>query len=178
MALNATIYRCRLAVSDIGRSYYQTHELTIARHPSETEERMMARLLAFALNADEHLAFTRGLCRDDEPELWQRSLSDDILLWIELGQPDEKRLRKACAKSEQVLVYCYQPRAARIWWRQNAERLERFDQLSVFMLPEDTSTRITALAQRNMDLQCTVQDDDIWLSDTSENIHIKLQRLR
>ena len=106
MALNATIYRCRLAISDIDRGYYQTHQLTIARHPSETDERMMVRLLAFALNADEHLTFTRGLCRDDEPELWQRSLSDEILLWIELGQPDEKRIRKACAVSERVFVYC------------------------------------------------------------------------
>ena len=178
MALNATIYRCRLAVSDIGRSYYQTHQLTIARHPSETDERMMVRLLAFALNADENLAFTRGLCRDDEPELWQRSLSDEILLWIELGQPDEKRIRKACAKSQRVLVYCYQPRAASVWWRQNAERLDRFDHLSVFMLPDNLGTQISALAQRNMDLQCTVQDDDIWLSDASDNIHFTLQRLR
>lgn len=178
MALNATVHRCRLVVSDIGRSYYQTHQLTIARHPSETDERMMVRLLAFALNADEQLTFTRGLCRDDEPELWSRSLSDEILLWIELGQPDEKRIRKACAKSERVLVYCYQPRAARVWWRQNAERLDRFDHLSVFMLPEDAGAQISALARRNMDLQCTVQDDEIWLSDASDSVYFVLQRLR
>ncbi len=178
MALNATIHRCRLAISDIDRGYYGTHQLTIARHPSETDERMMVRVLAFALNADEHLTFTRGLCRDDEPELWQRSLSDQILLWIELGQPDERRIRKACAISERVLVYCYQPRAATIWWQQNAERLERFEQLSVFMLPDDAGPRIAALAQRNMDLQCTVQDNEIWLSDVSDSVHLTLQQMR
>ncbi|MGB5563242.1 MAG: YaeQ family protein, partial [Sedimenticolaceae bacterium] len=134
MALNATIHRCTLQVSDLDRGYYQTHALTLARHPSETDQRMMMRVLAFALNADEHLSFTRGLSQDDEPDLWQHSLSDELTLWIETGQPDEKRIKKACSRSERVLIYCYQHRAANVWWTQIARRLERFNHLSVFKL--------------------------------------------
>ena len=178
MTLSATIHRCTLQVSDLDRGYYQTHQLTIARHPSETDERMMVRVLAFALNADDGLSFTRGLSRDDEPELWQRSLSDEILLWIEIGQPDEKRIKKACSRSDRVVIYCHQHRAATVWWKQIADRIKRFDQLSVFKLPDGISAQLAALAQRNMDLQCTVQDAEIWLSNESDNIHFTLERLQ
>jgi uncharacterized protein YaeQ len=150
----------------------------VARHPSETDERMMVRILAFALNADEHLSFTRGLCQDDEPELWQRSLSDEIERWIEIGQPDEKRIRKACARSRHVSVYCHQYRAAGVWWEQTAAKLERFKNLSVFRLPSGTTEQLGAMVQRNMDLQCTVQDGDIWLSDENDNLALTLERLR
>lgn len=178
MALNATVHRCALQVSDLDRAYYQTHQLTIARHPSETDERMMVRVLAFALNADDELGFTRGLSQDDEPEIWQHSLSDELLLWIEIGQPDEKRIRKACARSRRVLVYCHQHRAAGVWWKQIAAKLERFDRLSVFKLPEGIGEQLATLAQRNMDLQCMVQDGEIWLSDENTNINFALERLR
>lgn len=178
MALSATVHRCTLQVSDLDRAYYQTHQLTIARHPSETDERMMVRVLAYALNADAELTFTRGLSQDDEPEIWQHSLSDELLLWIEIGQPDEKRIRKACARSRQVLVYCHQHRAAAVWWQQIAGRLERFDNLSVFKLPAGTGERLATLARRNMDLQCMVQDGEIWLSDESTSMQFALERLR
>lgn len=178
MAISATIHRCELQVSDMDRAYYGSHTLTVARHPSETDERMMVRILAFALHADERLSFTRGLCRDDEPELWQRSLSDEIQLWIEIGQPDEKRIRKACAKSQQVIVYCHQHRAADVWWQQIAPALERFDKLSVFKLAAGDGGRLSALARRNMDLQCTVQDGDIWISNEHDTLALTLQKLR
>lgn len=105
MALKATIFKAEISISDMDRHYYQEHPLTIAQHPSETNERMMVRLLAFALNADERLEFTKGLSADDEPELWNKNYSDEIELWIELGQPDEKRIRKACGRSRQVIIY-------------------------------------------------------------------------
>ncbi|MGB5453438.1 MAG: YaeQ family protein [Sedimenticolaceae bacterium] len=178
MALNATIHRCTLQVSDLDRGYYQTHALTLARHPSETDQRMMMRVLAFALNADEHLSFTRGLSQDDEPDLWQHSLSDELTLWIETGQPDEKRIKKACSRSERVLIYCYQHRAANVWWTQIARRLERFNHLSVFKLPEGIGERLAGLAQRTMDLQCTVQDGEIWLSSEAGVIQFALEQLR
>ena len=178
MALNATIHRCSLQVSDLDRDYYQTHTLTVARHPSETDERMMVRVLAFALNADDRLCFTRGLCRDDEPELWQRSLSDELERWIEIGQPDEKRIRKACAKAEQVIVYCYQQRAADVWWQQIAQKLQRFDNLSVILLPDGVSRRLATLALRNMALQCLVQDGNIWLSNEDTSVEFVLEHLR
>jgi len=178
MAQSATVHRCSLQVSDLDRGYYGTHTLTVARHPSETDERMMVRILAFALNANELLSFTRGLCQEDEPELWQRSLSDDIECWVEIGQPDERRIRKACARSRHVLVYCHQFRAATAWWQQISARLERFENLSVFRLPAGAAQQLGAMARRNMDLQCTVQDGDIWLSDENSNLSFILERLR
>ena len=178
MALNATIHRCTLQVSDLDRAHYQTYQLTVARHPSETHERMMVRVLAFALNADDCLSFTRGLSQDDEPELWQRSLSDELTLWIEIGQPDEKRIKKACSRSRRVLIYCHQHRAATVWWKQIAERLKRFDQLSVFKLPDGIGAQLATLAQRNMDLQCTIQDGEIWLSNETDSINFALEQLR
>ena len=178
MALNSTIFRCNLQVSDLDRGCYQTHELTVARHPSETDERMMVRILAFALNADEHLRFTRGLSQDDEPDLWQRSLSDELMLWIELGQPDEKRIKKACSRSKRVFVYCFSHRSATVWWRQISASVERFSHLSVFKLPEGTSEQLASMARRNMSLQCTVQDGEIWFSDEENSIQFALERLR
>ena len=178
MALSSTIFRCALQVSDLDRGHYQTHNLTLARHPSETDERMMVRLLAFALNADEHLGFTRGLSQDDEPDLWQHALSGGITCWIEVGQPDEKRIRKACARSERVVVYCFQHRSASVWWKQISAKLERFAHLSVFKLPEGISEQLASLAQRNMDLQCTIQEGEIWLSDEDTSIQFTLEQLR
>ena len=178
MALNATIHRCTLQVSDLDRSYYHSHHLTVACHPSETDERMMVRVLAFALNAAENLNFSRGLSQDDEPALWQHSLSGETLLWIDVGQPDEKRIKKACSRSKNVAIYCYQHRAATVWWAQLADRLERFDRLKVFKLPDGIGSQLANLAQRNMDLQCTVQDGEIWLSDESGSVQFSLERLR
>lgn len=178
MALTSTIHRCVLQVADLDRAYYQTHDLTVARHPSETRERMMVRILAFALNADEGLTFTRGLSQDDEPDLWQHALDGTLTLWIETGQPDEKRIRKGCARADRVRIYCYQHRAAGVWWKQISSRLERFTRLSVFRLPAGTGERLASLAQRNMDLQCTVQEGEIWFSDAETSVQFTLERLR
>ena len=178
MALSSTIYRCVLQISDLDRGYYQTHNLTIARHPSETDKRMMVRLLAFALNADERLSFTRGLSQDDEPDLWLRSLSGDITLWVEIGQPDEKRIKKGCSRSDRVTIYCFQHRSAGVWWKQVSAKLERFAHLSVLKLPEGISEQLASFAERNMDLQCTVQDGEIWFSNESTSLQFMLEQLR
>jgi uncharacterized protein YaeQ len=98
MALKATVVKAELQVSDMDRHYYASHNLTLAQHPSETDERLMVRLLAFALNADERLEFGKGLSSDDEPDLWRRDYTGDIELWIDLGQPDESRIRKASGR--------------------------------------------------------------------------------
>lgn len=178
MALSSTIHRCVLQVADLDRGQYQTHGLTIARHPSETDERMMVRLLAFALNAGDQLRFARGVSQGDEPDLWQRSLAGDITLWVEIGQPDEKRIKKGCARSERVIIYCFQHRAASVWWKQISDKLERFAHLSVFKLPEGISEQLASFAQRNMDLQCTVQDGEIWFSSEDASIQFTLEQLR
>ena len=162
MALKSTVHKADLSVSDLDRHYYQDHSLTLARHPSETNERMMVRVLAFALNADEHLEFGKGLSNEEEPALWQKSLSGEIELWIDVGHPDERRLRKACGASKQVKVYCYGERASELWWQQNEVALSRLSNLSVagLRVPD-----IEALVERKMKLQCTLEGGYVWISN-------------
>ena len=172
MALKATIYKAELQISDIDRHYYQSHALTLACHPSENEERMMVRLLAFCLHANENLSFTRGLSTENEPELWQKNLQGDIDLWIDLGQMDEKRIRKACARAEQVVIYTYQQRSARVWWDNIKDKLQRFDNLRVFHLQNETVKQLAEMAQRNMQIQCTIEDKNVWITDTEISIEV------
>jgi uncharacterized protein YaeQ len=160
MALKATIFKAELQVSDLDRNHFATHSLTLARHPSETDERMMVRLLAFALNADEHLEFGRGLSAEDEPDLVKRDLTGAIDLWIEVGLPDEREVRKASGRSRAVKVYTYGGRGAAMWWEQNREALARLGNLSVVDIPVE----VGRLAARNMSLQCTIQDGQMYLS--------------
>ncbi|MEW8061655.1 MAG: YaeQ family protein, partial [Candidatus Thiodiazotropha sp.] len=152
------------------REHYHTYSLTLARHPSETDERLIVRLLAFLLNADEALSFTKGLSTDDEPDLWQKSLSDEIELWVELGQLDEKRLRRACGLAKQVIVYLYAERSATVWWSQQQDMVRRFSNLRIVMLAVVGDTRLESLAQRNMSLHATVQDNQVWLSDDQQTV--------
>ena len=158
MAVKATVFRAELQVSDMDRHYYATHALTLARHPSETDERLMVRLLAFALFADERLEFGRGLSSDDEPDLWRRSRSGEIELWIDLGQPDESRIRKACGRSDQVVVVTYGGRASDIWWDKIAASLARCGNLTIIDIAPATVSELAALADRGMRLQCMIQD--------------------
>lgn len=177
MALKSTIFKADLQVADMDRHYYDNHVLTIARHPSETDERMMVRLLAFALHASEALVFTKGLSADDEPDLWQKDLTGAIDLWIEIGQPDERRILKACGRSAQVIVYSYSSTSP-IWWRQLASKVERAKNLQVINVSAETSQKLAALAQRNMQLQCTIQDAQIWINGGGESLLIDLLTLK
>ena len=163
MALKSTIYKAEVSIADMDRHYYAEHALTLALHPSETEERMMVRLLAFILNAHERLIFGKGISTDEEPDLWHLDYSGEIRLWVEVGLPDERRIRKACGRADAVQVYLYGTLADK-WWRDNEQAMNALDKVSVFQLP-DTSA-LKTLCQRNMSLQCTIQDGDVWLSDT------------
>ncbi|MBW9264854.1 MAG: YaeQ family protein [Candidatus Thiodiazotropha sp. (ex. Lucinisca nassula)] len=175
MALKATVFKAEVEVSDMERGHYQTYNLTLARHPSETDERLMVRLLAFLLNADEALSFTKGLSTDDEPDLWQKSLSNEIELWVELGQLDEKRLRRACGLAKQVIVYLYAEKSATVWWSQQQDMVRRFSNLRIAILAVVGDTRLESLAQRNMSLHATVQDNQVWLSDDQQTVIIDVQ---
>ncbi len=172
MALKATIFKATLNIADMDRHYYADHHMTIARHPSETDERMMIRLLAFALNASDQLEFTKGLSTDDEPELWQKSLSDEIELWIELGLPDESRLRKACNRSKQVILYTYGGRAVPLWWEKHHNKLTRFHNLTVINLPQDATTALAAMAERTMTLQVTIQDGEVSVGNDQSLVNL------
>lgn len=175
MALKATIFKAELTVSDTDRGYYATHALTIARHPSETDERMMVRLLAFALHASDALQFTKGLSTENEPDLWQKSLSDEIELWIEVGLPDEKVIRKACGRSQQVIVYAYGGNKAALWWEGIRNTLMRFDNLTVWNIPRDAISELTALCERSMRINCMISDGSIWLNDGVHDVTAELE---
>jgi uncharacterized protein YaeQ len=141
MALKSTIFKAALQVADMDRGYYADHALTIARHPSETDERMMLRVLAFALHADPQLSFGKGISTDDEPDLWRCDLTGAILLWIDVGQPDEKLVRRACGRADQVIVYTY-GRGADVWWGRNESTLERLQNLTVAGVPAATGQEL------------------------------------
>lgn len=175
MALKATIFKADLSISDMTRNYYGDHSLTLARHPSENDERMMARLLAFALHADEALAFGNKIGNEDEPDLWLKDPTGAIDLWIDVGQPDEKQVRRACGRSRRVFIYTYGGHSADVWWNQARAVLEKSRNLSVINLPAAALPALAKLAQRTMKLQCTIQDGQVWLSDGSGTVHIDLQ---
>jgi uncharacterized protein YaeQ len=173
MALKATIFKAALQVADIERGYYADHMLTIARHPSETDERMMVRVLAYALHAGEGLAFAGGLSDEDAPDLWEKDLTGAILTWIEVGLPDEKQVRRACGRADRVFVYSY-GRGADRWWAEVGDKLARSENLTVVDLPLAATRELAALAQRNMELSCTIQDGQVLVSDGAATVQLEL----
>lgn len=182
MALRSTIFKISLDVSDIDRGYYQTHALTVARHPSETDERMMVRVLAFALNvgqANELLEFGKGLSSDEEPALWERDLTGNISHWIDVGLPDERVLRRACGRADRVTLYAYgNGRTVEMWWQQHGALLAKQHKLAVFAVSSVSSKALAAMAERALDLQCMIQEGVVWMSDASERIEIAMETLQ
>ena len=184
MALKSTIYKASLSVADIDHSYYADHALTLARHPSETDERMMVRLVALALNAyqlqsvcngDGTLAFGAGLSDPNDPDLSLKDFTGQTRLWVEVGQPEEKPIAKACQKADQVILYAFN-HAAEVWWRGIENKLTRLDKLQVWRVPTEAAQALAKLAQRNMQLQATVQEGNLSLSDQQTHIDIECVR--
>ena len=173
MAISATINKISLNIADMDRHYYQTHELTAAQHPSETDCRFMMRVIAFAFNASETLSFTKGLSSEDEPDIWQKSLIDDIELWIDFGQLDDKRIRKASGRSDKVIIYTYNSGKADIWFDQIKSKLERYKDLQVIHI---VAEGVESLVQRNMQLQCNIQDGDMYLGNDEQSFTIRLEK--
>ncbi|MEH3085667.1 MAG: YaeQ family protein [Xylophilus ampelinus] len=184
MALKSTVFKANLSIADIDHNYYADHTLTLARHPSETDERMMVRLAALALNAhrlqddcggDGTLAFGAGLSDPDEPDVWLRDFTNQTRLWIEVGQPEDKPLAKACNKSDAVLLYCFN-HAAEVWWKGIETKLTRLDKLQVWRVPTLQSQALAQLAQRSMQLQATVQDGALMLADNQRTVDVECVR--
>ncbi|MBB1635322.1 YaeQ family protein [Cupriavidus sp. UME77] len=178
MALKSTIYKAELSVSDMDRPYYGSHALTIAKHPSENDARMMVRLLAFACEASDTLTFTRGLDEPDEPDLWEKTLTGDVAHWIELGQPDESRLKRAAARADRVTVFTYNGASAREWWKGMAGKAGKLRNVTIYNVPAEAVEALAALAQRAMRLSVTIQDSEIWVSDDDHNVRITLEVLQ
>nr|WP_321270742.1 YaeQ family protein [uncultured Tolumonas sp.] len=172
MALKATIFKAMLNIADLDRGVYLDANLTLARHPSETDLRLIVRLLAWALNAHDDLAFTKGLCADDEPELWLKNLHGGIEHWIEVGLPDERRLKKGCNRSEQVTLYTYAGRAVDLWWQQNQALLNRQDNLRIVDFSEEELAPLVDLAERNMQWQVTISEGQIFINSGDVNLSI------
>lgn len=165
MALRATIFKAEITISDLVRNYYADHSLTIARHPSENDERMMARILAFAMNAGERLLFSQGMNDDDEPDISQKDLTGAIELWIEVGQPEEKRIRKASGRAKRTLIYTYSGHSADVWWEQIRAGQAGADNLAVIKFQPKQIQALTEMVQRTMKLQFTIQETQVWVSD-------------
>jgi uncharacterized protein YaeQ len=176
MALKSTIYKIDLNIADMDRQYYAQHNLTIAKHPSETDERVMVRLIGFALYASESLLFGKGLSDDEEPDLWQKDLTGAIELWMDVGLPTEKDIRKACGRSRQVVVMLYGGRIADMWWDTNSKGLLKLSNLTVINLPE--TQELARLAAKNISLSCTIQDSEILVSNDADSFTISPQILK
>ncbi|PKH22818.1 hypothetical protein CIG19_12670 [Enterobacterales bacterium CwR94] len=172
MALKATVYKANVNIADMDRNVFLDTVLTVARHPFETESRMMLRLLAWICHADERLQFTRGLCADDEPEIWQLNDHQAIERWIELGLPDEKRLRKACHRADHVWLYAYNGRAGQIWWQHNRDKLAQFGNLTIRFIDDAQLASLAELATRNLTIQATLQEGVIWLSTDERHVEL------
>jgi uncharacterized protein YaeQ len=176
MALKATIHKTELIISDMDRGYYHTHSLTLAQHPSETLERLMLRIVVFALHANEQLRFTRGLSAVDEPEIWEKSATGDIELWIELGEPDERRLRRASGRAKHVLLYTY-GRGTDVWWQGIYNKITRIKNLKVLRIDPTVLVELVKLHHRTMQLQATVLDNQLWLSSGDQCVLVQAEQL-
>lgn len=177
MGTKSTVYKTELMVSDMDRSYYATHQLVLAQHPSEPDRRLMARLIVFALFADERLEFGRGLSTEEDPDLWRRDLTGAIEQWIELGQPEDSNIRKACGKAKQVVIVNYSGNSAEVWWTKNEAALARSKNLTVLDLDSGVLDDSTRLLQRSMKLSATIQEGELQLSNETDTI-VMMPRLR
>ncbi len=173
MASDSIVYKSELQVSDMDRHYYATHAMTLARHPSETEERLMVRVLAFAMFADDRLEFGKGLSSDDEPALWRREMNGEISHWIDLGQPDEQRIRRACGRAREVTVINYGGRVADLWWQRVQPTLLRSKNLTVIDVAPETSASLAQWCARGMRFQCLVQDGQMQFLDDASALTIE-----
>lgn len=163
-----------LNIANMDTHYYNEHLLTLAKHPSENDLRLMIRVCAFILNADEDLMFCKGIAEDDEPDLWQKSYDGTIKLWIDLGQPDEKRIKKACGRAEKVIIYTYQEGTARAWWKQAEKTLKRFTNLQVIFIKSDGD--LESLSKRSMTLQANISDAELTLIEGDESVLLRQER--
>jgi uncharacterized protein YaeQ len=173
LALKSTVFKADLQVSNMDRHYYHSHTLTLAQHPSETEERLMVRLLVFGLHAAAALEFGKGLS-SDEPDLWCKDLTGQIELWIEIGQPDEQAIRRACGRAREVFVYTYSGNSAQNWWDKIGPALGRCKNLTVINLNSNCCKALAALAHRGLQAQCLIQDGEVQILTDAATVPMQL----
>jgi len=176
MAANAIIHRALLNIANMDENYYEEHHLTLVQHPTENDLQLMIRLVAFALNANEKLMITRGISHDKEPDLWQKSFGDDIEMWIDLGQPDEKRIKKACGRSDKVIIYTFKDSLASVWFKHIEHSLFRFKNLQIIHL--DIDGDIELLYRRSMNIQCNILDNELTFIEDEKSVIITQKILK
>ncbi|WP_150149066.1 YaeQ family protein [Candidatus Enterovibrio altilux] len=164
MVLKATVYKASLSVADMNRQVYLNHSVTLAKHPPETEQHLMLRLIAWTLYADERLQFTKSICDKSKPELWIQNYSNEIELWVTLGLPDSKRIKKACSQAKQVILFTYGDDAAATWRSQLLNKLHPFKNLTVINIMDKVLLAAAAFSNRNMVIQATIEDGQVWFS--------------
>lgn len=177
MALGATVHRAEIELADIDRGVYGSHTLTLARHPSETEERLMLRLLAWAMYADPELEFGRGLSTEEDPDLWLRRPDGTVALWIEIGLPEEKRLRRAGGRADDVVVLASGGRATGPWWTRHGGSLSRMERLRILEIPQEQSRALAGMCSRGMRLHCTIQEGQVLVGDATRSVLITPEQL-
>ena len=177
MALKATIYKAKLSVANMNLNHYQDYSLTIAKHPSETNLRMLYRLLAFSLLCQEELEFTKGLSTDSEPDLWKINYDGSIDHWIELGHPDERRIRQICSKAKLVSIFTYQNNTSVNWFQSVENNVKRFDHLNITHLRPKEDFDLDALVERGMNFQISIEDNELWLANEDERVCFEVQQV-
>lgn len=180
MAQGSEIYKVQVSLSNLNSHYYDDFALTLARHPSESEARLMFRLTALlhssAESEFERLQFTKGISTQEEPDIWQKNYSGDILQWIELGQPDLKRLRQAMGKSQIVRVYTYNPNTSGEWYQKISRDILNYKKLEIFHLEVTKGQSLENLISRTMDLSCLIEEQVLYLSNDSDRVEIEVIR--
>ena len=176
MAIKPTIYKARISLSDLERDYYDSISLTIAQHPSETLERMMVRVLAFCINAQEDMELTKGLDEVDEPDLWVKTMDEQIKLWIDVGEPAPERVKKACNRSEAVKVYTFNTKSD-VWWSQGEAKFSRLN-ASFYRFPWGKIEELAKLVKRTMDLSITITGDSAYVAGDSGEVEVSWEILQ
>ncbi|MFT5611690.1 MAG: hypothetical protein ACI9LU_002195 [Polaribacter sp.] len=176
MATKPTIYKLRIGLSDLERNYYDTLRLTVALHPSETPERMMARVMAYCINAQESLVFTKGLSDVEQPDIWARTMDDKITLWIDVGEPAPERVKKSSHKADQVRVYSFNSKSD-VWWQQGCNKFALYD-VSMYRLAHDKISELATMLERTMDMSVTITGESAYVTTGLGELEVTWETLQ
>jgi uncharacterized protein YaeQ len=164
MALSATVYTLDIDLADSDRGVYETLSLRVARHPSESDDYLVARILAYCLEYTEGIAFSRGGLSDpDEPPITVRDLTGALQAWIDIGAPDASRLHKACKLAPRVAVYIHKD-PTQLLRNLSGERIHRASALELYALDRQLVSELVARLERRMAFAVSINEREIYLS--------------
>jgi uncharacterized protein YaeQ len=176
MALKPTIYKMQIAISDFNRNFYDSVQLTIALHPSETLERMMTRIVAFCLNAQENINFTKGLSEVEEPDIWVKTLDDLLILWIDVGEPSPERIKKSSRLAPEVKVYSFNSKSD-TWWAQSKSKVESFSNVKFYQFDFKQIQHLATFVKRGMDWSLSISGDTVYIAAETQECELVIEEL-